>query len=419
MPLAPLIGWTNGQVDSYLAFRDRARAEMARLAGPDGPSVRNWQIVECQNLTADGDGNYPGWIIQLNESFPERRGQVRLKSLAGAPYPGCYYLAALFENESNAWPVFLLANWLGDIYAELLALKDDGSWTEYSWKPLTPASGGGYTAGTQIGYVRGWVRVKVVTEGGTVNEVQSVAIIGATGGTFTLTYDGQTTSALAYDISAGSLETALEALSNITAVSVSGSGTFASPFLVTFQDSTSNVPLMTASYTNLTPNVSRNVAYEINNRLVTLTSTRRAFLKAGHGERAYVHTKKHQAGNGDDERTIYHVWLTGEVYGTWTLVFEEQTTAAIDYNANAAAVESALEALSNLTNVSVTGSGTAATPWVVTVLDDYADHDPLGVGIANLVGSLDYRFQGADLGRELPTSITCDGGTLEVTYEDV
>lgn len=50
--------------------------------------------------------------------------------------------------------------------------------------------------------------------------------ITATGGTFTLTYNGQTTSSLNYDDSSATIETALEALSNVTAgdVTVTGDG---------------------------------------------------------------------------------------------------------------------------------------------------------------------------------------------------
>jgi trimeric autotransporter adhesin len=59
-----------------------------------------------------------------------------------------------------------------------------------------------------------------------VNEVQKVAIQGtASGGTFTLTYAGQTTSAIAYNASTSTVAAALEALSNIGSgdVSVTGS----------------------------------------------------------------------------------------------------------------------------------------------------------------------------------------------------
>lgn len=55
--------------------------------------------------------------------------------------------------------------------------------------------------------------------------------------------------------------------------------------------------------------------------------------------------------------------------GTFTLTFSGQSTAAIDYNASAAIVESALEALTNITDVSVTGAGTGGDPWVVTFVD--------------------------------------------------
>jgi hypothetical protein len=50
------------------------------------------------------------------------------------------------------------------------------------------------------------------------DEVQTVHINGSpTGGTFTLTFQGQTTAGIVYNASAADLKTALEALSNITA----------------------------------------------------------------------------------------------------------------------------------------------------------------------------------------------------------
>lgn len=48
-----------------------------------------------------------------------------------------------------------------------------------------------------------------------VSEVQTIAIVGS-GGTFTITWSGQTTSALAYNASAATVQAALWALSNIT-----------------------------------------------------------------------------------------------------------------------------------------------------------------------------------------------------------
>lgn len=62
------------------------------------------------------------------------------------------------------------------------------------------------------------VTVATVTPGDdspTVDEVQSVTIANADGGTFTLTYSGQTTTALAYNASTAAVQAALIALSNI------------------------------------------------------------------------------------------------------------------------------------------------------------------------------------------------------------
>lgn len=48
------------------------------------------------------------------------------------------------------------------------------------------------------------------------NEIQQIVISGTpTGGTFTITYDGQTTGTIAYNASAATVQSALEALSNI------------------------------------------------------------------------------------------------------------------------------------------------------------------------------------------------------------
>jgi len=90
-------------------------------------------------------------------------------------------------------------------------------------------------------------------EGGEVQEVSN----NAAGGTFTLTFDGQTTAAIDYNASASTVESALEALSNITDVSIKGSGTSGDPWVVTFVDpGRQNVAEMTADDTNLTAGTS-------------------------------------------------------------------------------------------------------------------------------------------------------------------
>ncbi|HXV34950.1 MAG TPA: ThuA domain-containing protein, partial [Gaiellaceae bacterium] len=57
------------------------------------------------------------------------------------------------------------------------------------------------------------------------NENQTIAISGTTGGTFTLTFDGQTTAPIAFPMVNTDIEAALEALSNIDDVAVTGGGT--------------------------------------------------------------------------------------------------------------------------------------------------------------------------------------------------
>ena len=47
------------------------------------------------------------------------------------------------------------------------------------------------------------------------NETQTVRVTNATGGTFTLTFDGQTTAPIAFNATAAAIQAALEALSNI------------------------------------------------------------------------------------------------------------------------------------------------------------------------------------------------------------
>ena len=61
-----------------------------------------------------------------------------------------------------------------------------------------------------------------------------VVTIAATGGTFTLTYSGQETGALAYDVSPAQLQAALESLSRIGAGNVDVSGPDGGPFELRF-----------------------------------------------------------------------------------------------------------------------------------------------------------------------------------------
>lgn len=84
------------------------------------------------------------------------------------------------------------------------------------------------------------------------SEVQTVTITGApTGGTYTLTFSGQTTAAIPYNATAAQVKTALENLSNVSVgdVAVSGGPHPATAIVVTFggQYLSDDVAQMTAS----------------------------------------------------------------------------------------------------------------------------------------------------------------------------
>lgn len=94
------------------------------------------------------------------------------------------------------------------------------------------------------------------------NEVQTLTITGTpTGGDFTITFSGQTTGVIAYNADAATIETALEALSNIEVGEATVAGSNPGPFTVTFsgQYAETNVPLMTTNAAGLTGGTSPDV----------------------------------------------------------------------------------------------------------------------------------------------------------------
>jgi hypothetical protein len=89
------------------------------------------------------------------------------------------------------------------------------------------------------------------------NEVQTLTITGTpTGGTFTVTFDGQTTAAIAYNADAATVEAALELLSTIGTgnVTCGGGALPGTPVTITFTNALAkrDVPLATADGSGLT-----------------------------------------------------------------------------------------------------------------------------------------------------------------------
>lgn len=153
------------------------------------------------------------------------------------------------------------------------------------------------------------------------NEVQYVWN-NATGGTFTLSDGTSTTSAIAFDALATTVETRLETdITAITDVSVTGSGTSAEPWIIEW----------------INPG-DTNISYT---------------LIAGDGSLTGGSSTVTVATQGSDG-------------GTFTLTDGTDTTNAIAFDALAATVETRLETdITSITAVTVTGSGTEAAPWLV------------------------------------------------------
>jgi hypothetical protein len=128
-----------------------------------------------------------------------------------------------------------------------------------------------FTAATHFpdGYVKsGTVLGRITASGlygpyaGRTNEVQTLTVTGApTGGTFTLSFDGATTAAIAYNAAAATVQAALLALPSIGAGEVTVTGGAGGPWTVTFLGGLAgtNVAAITTDATSLTGGTTPNV----------------------------------------------------------------------------------------------------------------------------------------------------------------
>ncbi|MCJ7673973.1 MAG: flagellar filament capping protein FliD [Sedimentisphaerales bacterium] len=107
------------------------------------------------------------------------------------------------------------------------------------------------------------IRVDGYPSSSAVSEVQKLAITtGATAGTFTLTYDGHTTAAIAYDATTAQIQAALEALPNVSTgeISVGGASLTVNngTMTFTFSNALGDVSLISINPSGLTPSVNLN-----------------------------------------------------------------------------------------------------------------------------------------------------------------
>jgi hypothetical protein len=196
-----------------------------------------------------------------------------------------------------------------------ISVRTEGPWTAEDRSWLASRDGtevtrsitldtSAFTAGTHYpnGYVpSGMVLAKLANDlygpyGGNVSEVQTATITGApTGGTFTLTLEGETTAAIAYNATAAAVQTALEGLSNLAPGDVTVTGAAGGPYTITFGGARAgaDVPQMTASGAGLTGGTSPAVG------VATTTAGGATVAGAGTAEGFLFSNERMRAGGPD------------------------------------------------------------------------------------------------------------------------
>jgi len=180
-----------------------------------------------------------------------------------------------------------------------------------------------------------------VSQAASANEVQTVTFSNApTRGSFSLRFNSEDSLLIPYDAAAVVIQSTLEQMVSVGVGNVVVSGDTANGIVVTFQNALGWQDVSALSVQNST--LGRN-----------------------------------------EVQTI----ATG---GTYTLTFNAQTTSSLAYNANAAAVQAALEALGSVGsgNVSVTGGPLSSAPLVITFIASKADTDQNAITVtSSLTGS--------------------------------
>lgn len=198
-----------------------------------------------------------------------------------------------------------------------------------------------------------------VQDGGAANNHDiHVLFHDGTGGTFTVTVGANTTAAQQWDISDSGLESALEGLAsvgagNATVVKALAAGS-PNVWIVKFDGSLAgtNVSNPTANYASITGDTTNGVSNVLDGGATSGTNQ------------------------------IIAIYTNGEG-GTFSIIHGDITESGLSYAATTAAIKAALETLYTTGTFTVTGAGTAASPWLATVGGGLAGTDiipPTGDG---------------------------------------
>lgn len=224
------------------------------------------------------------------------------------------------------------------------------------------------------------------------NEVQEIDAGGATGGVFTLTFDGQTTGNISWDATASQVEQAVEALSNVGDVAGTGGPLNSANVSIEFRGTlaSTDVPQMTMDASGLTGATSPGVTTTTTGAPGNVTGTVTAAY-VGEGADTYKdiqvtvtspNTEEYgsplqlefeissvtglpfwaditqTAVAGKDE--VHKITIENATGGTYTLTGDfgsgNEMTSAIDYDATAAAVELAIAGRNEVQEVEISGA---------------------------------------------------------------
>jgi autotransporter-associated beta strand protein len=226
--------------------------------------------------------------------------------------------------------------------------------------------------------------------GADLQATQVVTLSNATGGTFTLTYGGQTTVPIAYNASAATVQSDLQSLSSVGVADVSVTGNAGGPWTVNLRGPLANpsLPLLTVDGTGLTGSgAAANVTGTQAQSQLTISGTVQAspqtppadLTKVSPGVvvltsadtyagNTFINAGDLRIANGAALGTVtpevQQITVTGTT-GTFTLTFNTQTTGALAFNVPAsggvgptASVQNALNALSNIGGIGASVSVT-------------------------------------------------------------
>src|ERR1022692_1440513 len=197
-----------------------------------------WQF-EYVGVAPDGSCPSTGWV-----SLPAGKGSVAQAQAEATPYYNSVSVGVSVAGLSGSTRYCVrlsVTNGSGGNVSGVESFETEGPPTDNTFAVHELVGGSLELLGT--------VNPKSVAT----SEEQSVAVEGATGGSFTLTFAGRTTGPIAYNASGGEVEHALKSLSNEPPVQVEGVD--GGPYTVFFGEGDTGTarPLVEANAASLTP----------------------------------------------------------------------------------------------------------------------------------------------------------------------